>query len=135
MDLLNPTRQLFHHGKMYAKPEGARSEWTEYQIMLFDHYLAISKPRRTAEGYRLIRKPIRLEMFSASGWDDPPVIRSSGFHLGNVIRTGDRREASSSGAGDRTESKMWPIAFRIIGRSSGTLTLFVESAKNEGRAS
>lgn len=117
---------------MFAKPEGARSEWTEYQIMLFDHYLAIAKPRRMGEGYRLIRKPIRLEMFSASGWDDPPMIRSSGFHLSNVIRTGERREASSSHhGGDRTESKMWPIVFRIQGRTSGTLTLYVETQKND----
>lgn len=131
-DLLHPSRQLFHHGKMYAKPEGARSEWTEYQVMLFDHYLAIAKPRRTAEGYRLIRKPVRLEMLGTSGWDDPPMVRSSGFHLSSVIRTGERREASSNHhAGDRPETKMWPIAFRIFGRLSGTLTLFVESPKND----
>lgn len=117
---------------MYAKPEGARSEWTEYQVMVFDHYLVIAKPRRIVEGYRLIRKPIRLEMFSTTGWDDPPTIRSSGFHLSNVIRTGERREASTSNhAGDKPESKMWPIAFRISGRTSGILTLFVETPKND----
>lgn len=117
---------------MYAKPEGARSEWTEYQIMLFDNYLVIAKPRRTAEGYRLLRKPVRLDMLNVSGWDDPPMIRSSGFHLSSVIRAGDRRDGSSNhSTSDRTESKMWPIAFRIYGRLSGTLTLFVETSKND----
>ena len=38
LDLGNSNRQLFIHSKMYAKPEGTLSEWTELQVMLFDHY-------------------------------------------------------------------------------------------------
>lgn len=99
--------------------------------MVFDNYLCIAKPRRTVEGFRLIQKPIRLEMLTLSGWDQPSQLRSSGFHLRSVIgSSSDRREASSNAAA-AAETRMWPIQFQIAGRSGGTLTLFVESPRNE----
>lgn len=131
LDLSNPSRQLFHHGKMFSKPDVVRSEWTEYQVMLFDHYLVIAKPRRDGPGYRLIRKPIRLEMLTVTGWDESPIIRSSGFHLSNVMRTGDRRDGGPAGAGDKAETKAWPVLFRISGREHGTYYLYVESPKSD----
>lgn len=128
LDLKNPARQLFHHGKMFSKPEGTLAEWTEYQVMVFDHYLCIAKPRRTTEGYRLIQKPIRLEMLGLSGWEQPAQLKSSGFHLRSVIGTSERREAATQ-ASATMDSKMWPVQFQIGGRSGGTLTLYVESSR------
>lgn len=113
---------------MFSKPEGTLAEWTEYQVMVFDHYLCIAKPRRTVEGYRLIQKPIRLEMLGLSGWESPALLRSAGFHLRSVIGTGERREAAQQSSATM-DSKMWPVQFQIGGRSGGTLTLYVESSK------
>ena len=113
---------------MFSKPEGTLAEWTEYQVMVFDHYLCIAKPRRTVEGYRLIQKPIRLEMLGVSGWELPAQLRSSGFHLRSVIGTSERREATTH-ASTTMDSKMWPVQFQIGGRSGGTLTLYAESSK------
>lgn len=98
--------------------------------MLFDHCLCIAKPRRTVEAYRLIRKPIRLEMVNTSGWDEAAVSKGTGFHLRNVITNSDRRDGQAGG-GAGGDSKMWPIVFRIAGRLGGTLTLFVEASRGD----
>lgn len=70
-------------------------------------------------------------MLSLGGFDDAPQTRSSGFNIGRVMNSSDRRDAPSNAHGPTSESKVWPLSLRISGRDGGTYTLFVETNKLE----
>lgn len=70
-------------------------------------------------------------MLEVGGFDDPPQIKSSGFHLRSVMGQNERRDNQTTASSTIQDSKVWPIVFRISGRNGGTYTLFVEGQKQD----
>ncbi|GAA5941175.1 hypothetical protein JCM10213_007445 [Rhodosporidiobolus nylandii] len=90
LDLLAPDRQFFLAGKVCRRPEGSgftADQFQEAQLVLFDNYLILTKPPRDDRDghkkYYINRRPVPLDLVQlrTSSFSEPPIPRSSGFHL------------------------------------------------------
>ncbi|WVQ77044.1 hypothetical protein IAR50_006723 [Cryptococcus sp. DSM 104548] len=141
LDLVNPMRELIHKGKVYRQPEGSiTSGWTELSVLLFDHYLVITKEERQSRASRsskkdqrqirsiVNRRPIPLELLSLGSFGDPPrTQRTAGRLFG--VGGASHNDASADGSGTDT-SKLYPFSISFIGgqeRLGGSYTLWTDS--------
>ncbi|ODO05898.1 hypothetical protein I350_04959 [Cryptococcus amylolentus CBS 6273] len=141
LDLVNPMRELIHKGKVYRQPEGSiTSGWTELSVLLFDHYLVITKEERQSRASRsskkdqrqvrsiVNRRPIPLELLSLGSFGDPPrTQRMAGRLFG--VGGASHNDASADGSGTDT-SKLYPFSISFIGgqeRLGGSYTLWTDS--------
>ena len=150
LELLHEDRKIYHRGKMLRKPDGTTSgftDWSDLHVILFDHFCAsaryssradqpvvMTKPRagrgpKTTK-YHISRRIIPLELLSATGFDDPPQYRPSGFHLRPIGGSANASSAQAVAAPSSSSSERtaYPITFRHLGRRGGTFTLFVNTA-------
>lgn len=108
------SRRLFLAGKVYRRPDSGAftDQFAEAHLVLFDHYLVLTKPPRALdrdrdrdrEGaaapphakYQLARRPVPVDLVQlrTTSFSDPPVPRSSGFHLRS-----NRSVGASNGGG------------------------------------
>ncbi|KAA1112697.1 hypothetical protein PGT21_006695 [Puccinia graminis f. sp. tritici] len=150
LQLLSPNRQLIFSGKMLRKPEGGTglSEWSELQVMLFDHYFLMTKVKRLDEHnqrYHLSRPPVMLELMRVTGFNDPCERKSRGLRTitGTLGSNGGLERGNSdpysaspvgpggSAAGTPAADDRWlfPITVQSLGRNSYSSTMYVDSER------
>ena len=133
LDLLNPTRELIHRGKVYRQPEGRMSSWTELTVLLFDNYLVLVKPEKPRNSkrdddrpvrYVINRPPIPLELLSLGNFGDGPR-QQRRFPIGS-----SSHDTDSPGTGDSESNKYWPFSISFIGQDKlgGQYTLWTDTA-------
>lgn len=123
--MLSDQRHHYLSTKVCRRAEGSGfTEWADNYLILFDHYLVVTKPPRLERDGRnkfaIARRAVPLELIQlkASSFSEPPVSRSSGFHL---------RSAQSTPVESPTSALVYPITFAQIGRYGGLVTYFVDS--------
>ncbi|ORY90211.1 CNH domain-domain-containing protein [Leucosporidium creatinivorum] len=151
LELLDDSRRFFMAGKVFRRPDGTGfTEWSEAHLILLDHYLVTTKPPRERDGrqkYAISRRAVPLDLIQLkpSSFTEPPVPKSSGFHLRSAKFTGTERHPSSNGSvpgggysgpspssplagGAQDSSLAYPIHFHQMGRFNGPVYYYVESA-------
>ncbi|WVF70262.1 hypothetical protein IAT40_005051 [Kwoniella sp. CBS 6097] len=141
LDLAHPMRELIHKGRVFRQPEGSiGGSWTELIVLLFDHYLVLTKPERTSRSsrkehrqvrYIINRRPIPLELLSLGQFNDAPRQRNTGrlFGVG-----GGNSDAAQDGITDTSNDKdnktVYPFSISFIGQGQlgGSYTLWADSA-------
>ncbi|KAL7421168.1 Rho guanine nucleotide exchange factor [Cryptotrichosporon argae] len=130
LDLRNPMRELIHKGRVFRQSERSTGSWSELQVLLFDHYLVLTKPikssKNTKDGptlYSVYKKPIALELLTLGSFSEPAQSRSLG--LLKSIRGGTTYE-------DSTTHTVYPFTFSFIGQLqvAGQYTLWTDSAQS-----
>ncbi|KAH9810846.1 CNH domain-containing protein [Melampsora americana] len=153
LQLLSPNRQLVYSGKVVRKPEGSTglSEWTELNVMLFDHYFLMTKMKKvddTNVRYQIWRQPIMLELLRVSGFNEPYERKSrglrnitgtlggggggssQGLERGNSDPTGNHQvnyASMNSNQDDRT--LLFPFTIHSLGRQSYSVVFYLESER------
>ncbi|WVN89138.1 uncharacterized protein L203_104354 [Cryptococcus depauperatus CBS 7841] len=121
LELENPMRELIHKGRVYRQPEGSiGGGWTELIVLLFDHYLVLTKEERASRSsrsskkdhrkvqYIINRRPIPLELLTLGNFGDPPRQRTTNRLFGSTSH-----EPSADGQSDT--SKLYPFTISFIG--------------------
>ncbi|KAI8457720.1 CNH domain-containing protein, partial [Phakopsora pachyrhizi] len=153
LQLLDPCRQLIMCGKMVRKPDGGTglSEWNELHVMLFDHYLVLTKVKRLDENnvkYHIARPPIMLELARVTGFNEPCERRPRGLrniagtlggHPGALergnsdpysnqpIQGGTTNNLGPTGSNTQDDRSLYPITIHSIGRNNYSVTMYVDS--------
>ncbi|GAA6062754.1 hypothetical protein JCM10212_005550 [Sporobolomyces blumeae] len=136
LELLDESRRFFLAGKVYRRPEGSgfTDQFQEAHLVLFDNYLVTTKaPRLDRDGkqrYLISRRPVPLDLVQlrASSFTDPPVPRSSGFHLRSNRSAGSPQPSTAAAtSGPADSSLLYPISFFQMGRFDGLVHLYVDS--------
>ncbi|OCF37676.1 hypothetical protein I316_00803 [Kwoniella heveanensis BCC8398] len=142
LDLAHPMRELIHKGRVFRQPEGSiGGSWTELIVLLFDHYLVLTKPERSTRSsrkehrqvrYIINRRPIPLELLSLGQFNDAPRQRNSGRLFG--VGGGGGSDAAQDGVTDTSNDKdnrtVYPFSISFIGQGQlgGSYTLWADSA-------
>lgn len=152
LQLLSPNRQLIYSGKVVRKPEGSTglSEWTELNVMLFDHYFLMTKMKRvddTNVRYQIWRQPIMLELLRVSGFNEPYERKSRGLRniAGNLGGGGGSSQGLERGNSDPTgnhqvnyatmnpnqddRTLLFPFTIHSLGRQSYSMVFYLESER------
>ncbi|GAA5935183.1 hypothetical protein JCM3775_007227 [Rhodotorula graminis] len=108
LELVDDRRRLLFAGRVFRRPEASGPAFTdqfaEAHVVLLDNYLVVTKPPRALDRdgtghpkYQLARRPVPIDLVQlrTTSFSDPPVPRSSGFHLRSTRSTG----ASVGGGG------------------------------------
>ncbi|KAF9517876.1 hypothetical protein BS47DRAFT_1429505 [Hydnum rufescens UP504] len=136
LDLLDETRTLVHTGRLLRQPEGGMdwNSWSELFVLLFDHYLVMTKVKEkygVARRYHVNRRPIPLELLTLVSFSESPQQRSSSL-LGNFRgRNIQHAEGAPNGGGaEPVDSRLlYPCSIHHSGRVGGHYHLFAESAQ------
>ncbi|GAA5854952.1 hypothetical protein JCM8547_002320 [Rhodosporidiobolus lusitaniae] len=140
LELNDPSRKFFLAGKVYRRVEnpGFADQFQEAHLVLFDNYLVLAKaPRPDRDGrmkYAINRRPVPLELvqLKTSSFSEPPIPRTSGFHLRS------NRSANGGGGGGSQPSPyipdsapssgplVYPLTFHQLGRFNGLVHLYVD---------
>ncbi|GAA5849156.1 hypothetical protein JCM9279_005806 [Rhodotorula babjevae] len=101
LELVDERRRLLFAGRVFRRPEASGPAFTdqfaEAHVALFDNYLVVTKPPRALDRdgsghakYQLARRPVPIDLVQlrTTSFSDPPVPRSSGFHLRSTRSTG-----------------------------------------------
>ncbi|EIW72389.1 hypothetical protein TREMEDRAFT_10950, partial [Tremella mesenterica DSM 1558] len=139
LDLLDPTRELIHRGKLYRQPEGPiSSSWIELFGLLFDNYFVIVKQEKTSKAsrkdsterparYTINRRPIPLELLSLGNFTDGPRARAGK----TIFSVGGGGSHETEGQNEQASDKnAWPFTISFIGQGQlgGQYILWTESA-------
>ncbi|GAA5841736.1 hypothetical protein JCM11251_007070 [Rhodosporidiobolus azoricus] len=161
LELLHDDRRFFRAERVYRRPEGSgfTDQFQEQHLVLFDNYLVLTKaPREDREGrtkYPINRRPVPLDLvqLKTSSFSEPPVPRSSGFHLRSNRSAGTGggsypgapltpvntytggADLSSTGTGATFASSnvtasgplVYPITFYQLGRFDGLVHFYVDT--------
>ncbi|GAA6024340.1 hypothetical protein JCM11491_000383 [Sporobolomyces phaffii] len=140
LELLDESRKFFMSGRVYRRPEasGFTDQFQEANLVLLDNYLITTKaPRPDRDGkqkYLISRRPVPLDLIQlkASSFSEPPVPRSSGFHLRSNRSAGSPQPSgsgpSSTSAYPASDSSLlYPISFFQMGRFDGLVYLYVDT--------
>ncbi|WWC58812.1 uncharacterized protein I303_101356 [Kwoniella dejecticola CBS 10117] len=142
LDLANPMRELIHKGKVYRQPEGSiGGSWTELVVLLFDHYLVLTKPERISRSrgkdhhrqvkYTINRRPIPLELLSLGNFSDLPRQRNTGrlFGVGGSNSDANTEDITTNST-DKDSRTVYPFSISFIGQGQlgGAYTLWADSA-------
>ncbi|GAA5885505.1 hypothetical protein JCM16303_002232 [Sporobolomyces ruberrimus] len=137
LELLDESRKFFMSSRVYRRPEGSgfTDQFQEANLILLDNYLITTKaPRPDRDGkqkYLISRRPVPLDLIQlkASSFSEPPVPRSSGFHLRSNRSAGSPQPSapSASAYGSQDSSLLYPISFFQMGRYDGLVYLYVET--------
>ncbi|BGP36192.1 Rho guanine nucleotide exchange factor [Rhodotorula kratochvilovae] len=150
LELLDDSRKFFLSGRVFRRPEGSgfTDQFHEAHLVLFDNYLVLTKPPRPLdrdrEGaghpkYQLARRPVPLDLvqLKTASFSEPPVPRSSGFHLRSNRSAGDApasplptaaaATSPGGGSGGGGDSLLWPVSFFQLGRFDGLVYFYVDS--------
>ncbi|GAA5824608.1 hypothetical protein JCM3770_006692, partial [Rhodotorula araucariae] len=160
LELLDDSRRFFFSGRVFRRPEGSgfTDQFHEAHLVLFDNYLVLTKPPRAHDRdrdrdrdrdgaahhpkYQLARRPVPLDLvqLKTASFSEPPVPRSSGFHLrsNRSAAAGDvpasplpsaTSPGSGAGAGvGAGDSLLWPVSFFQLGRFDGLVYFYVDSS-------
>ncbi|KAK6905920.1 hypothetical protein I203_106755 [Kwoniella mangroviensis CBS 8507] len=141
LDLANPMRELIHKGRVFRQPEGSiGGSWTELIVLLFDHYLVLTKPERASRSsrkdhhrqvrYIINRRPIPLELLSLGNFSDAPRQRNTGrlFGVGGGNSDANTEDAVTT-SNDRDNRTVYPFSISFIGQGQlgGSYTLWADS--------
>ncbi|KAJ9125819.1 hypothetical protein QFC24_002603 [Naganishia onofrii] len=137
LDLLNPSRELIHEGKLYRHSDTTlNTTWSELSAFLLDNYFVLCKTDKSSKvtstgiaKHYINRRPVPVELIVLNSFENAGQTRAVGFLKG--IR-GDRHEASSGGR-DASESRtVYPFSYTIIGSGSaaGQYTLWADSEQS-----
>ncbi|GAA5879401.1 hypothetical protein JCM1840_006035 [Sporobolomyces johnsonii] len=143
LELLDESRRFFMASKVYRRPEGSgfTDQWHEAHLVLFDNYLVTTKaPRPDRDGrqrYLISRRPVPLDLIQlkTTSFTEPPVPRSSGFHLRPNRSAGSPQPALPASASyhpdasssSHSSSLLYPISFFQMGRFDGLVHVYVDS--------
>ncbi|KAF9928346.1 RHO1 GDP-GTP exchange protein 2 [Linnemannia zychae] len=131
LNLLAKDRQLIMKGPL--KKKGTSSEHADIYVFLFDHVLLLTKEKKGkgAEGYKVHKRPIRLELLTLSTMEEPAMkssrrtsslIPHKPSHASNVVA---KITPTSNPLAKITSDKSgYPIVFSHIGRHGGSFTLY-----------
>ncbi|KAF9184408.1 RHO1 GDP-GTP exchange protein 2 [Haplosporangium sp. Z 11] len=133
LNLLAKDRQLIMKGPL--KRKGTSSEHADLYVFVFDHMLLLTKEKKGkgAEGYKVHKRPIPLELLTLSTMEEP-ITKSSrrsssliphkgSSHASNVVSK--ITPASGPLSKITSDSKSgYPIVFTHIGRYGGSFTLY-----------
>jgi len=110
LELVDERRRLLFAGRVFRRPEASGPAFTdqfaEAHVVLFDNYLVVTKPPRALDRdgsghakYQLARRPVPIDLVQlrTTSFSDPPVPRSSGFHLRSTRSTGASVGVGGSG--------------------------------------
>ncbi|GAA5983657.1 hypothetical protein JCM5350_000658 [Sporobolomyces pararoseus] len=136
LELLDETRKFFMSSRVYRRPEGSgfTDQFQEAHLVLLDNYLVTTKaPRLDRDGkqkYLISRRPVPLDLIQlkASSFSEPPVPRSSGFHLRSNRSAGSPQPSAPSAYASTDSSLLYPISFFQMGRFDGLVHLYVDTA-------
>lgn len=134
---------------MVRKPDGGTtlSEWTELNVMLFDHYFVMTKMKRiddTNVRYHTWRTPIVLELIRVTGFNEPSERKSrglrnitgtlgqnSGLERGNSDPYSHPQPSTVAGnAAPQDDRSLFPITIHSLGRYAYSVTLYVDSERS-----
>ncbi|KAF7731444.1 RHO1 GDP-GTP exchange protein 2 [Apophysomyces ossiformis] len=142
LHLLDEARYIYKQGTLRKSPN---LDSTEYQVILFDHYLVVAKVKmiNAIEHYIIQKRPIPIELLSVTIPDMTRVRRSSsilpsklngqssnGSANGHAKRSTDTSMHSLMNGGSVILSSKtgYPISFQHLGRKgSGNVTLYAPS--------
>lgn len=163
LELLDQERKFFLSGKVWKRPDQGTSGFTdqfqEANLILLDNYLITTKsPRPDRDGkqkYLINRRPVPIDLIQlkTSSFSEPPIPRSSGFHLRSNRSAGSPQPAASAPSPSSTTSSsfnsapvttsystssyaapsnpdsslLYPISFFQMGRFDGLVYLYVDS--------
>ncbi|WVR06073.1 hypothetical protein IAU60_003101 [Kwoniella sp. DSM 27419] len=139
LDLANPMRELIHKGRVFRQPEGSiGGSWTELIVLLFDHYLVLTKPERSSRSsrkehrqvrYIINRRPIPLELLSLGQFSDASRQRDRGRLFGVGTSSSDAPDGGAD-SNDRDNRTVYPFSISFIGQGQlgGSYTLWADSA-------
>ncbi|KAF9143302.1 RHO1 GDP-GTP exchange protein 2 [Linnemannia schmuckeri] len=131
LNLLAKDRQLIMKGPL--KKKGTSSEHADIYVFLFDHVLLLTKEKKGKgpEGYKVHKRPIRLELLTLSTMEEPAMkssrrtsslIPHKPSHASNVVA---KITPTSNPLSKITSDKSgFPIVFSHIGRHGGSFTLY-----------
>ncbi|GAA5999985.1 uncharacterized protein JCM10292_003567 [Rhodotorula paludigena] len=158
LELLDESRKFFKADRVvYRRPEGSgfSDQLQDAHLVLFDNYLILTKPPRSSDRdtsssrakYQLVRRPVPLDLvqLKTNSFSEPPLPRSSGFHLRSNRSAGPTGASANGGAplvpspsfngaplgaspGSGADSLLYPISFFQLGRFDGLVHLYVDSA-------
>ncbi|WVQ97641.1 hypothetical protein IAU59_004755 [Kwoniella sp. CBS 9459] len=142
LDLAHPMRELIHKGRVFRQPEGSiGGSWTELIVLLFDHYLVLTKPERSSRAsrkehrqvrYIINRRPIPLELLSLGQFNDAPRQRNTGrlFGVGGGGSSDAAQDGVTDTSNDRDNRTVYPFSISFIGQGQlgGSYTLWADSA-------
>lgn len=115
------------------KKKGTSSEHADIYVFLFDHVLLLTKEKKGKgpEGYKVHKRPIRLELLTLSTMEEPAMkssrrtsslIPHKPSHASNVVA---KITPTSNPLSKITSDKSgFPIVFSHIGRHGGSFTLY-----------
>lgn len=72
--------------------------------------------------------PLELISLTKTSFTDPPVPRSTGFHLRAALGSSSHPSPASASLAASDATLVYPITFRQIGRYGGTVSYYVDSA-------
>ncbi|BGO99068.1 Rho guanyl-nucleotide exchange factor [Rhodotorula toruloides] len=134
LELSDTSRRFFMAGRIYRRPEGSTfaDQFQDGHLILFDNYLVFTKtPRPDRSGhqkYQITRRPVPLDLvqLKTTSFAEPPIPRSSGFHLRSTRSTGIA-QATPQPAADGTQL-LYPVSYFQLGRFDGLVYFYVDSA-------
>lgn len=134
LELSDTSRRFFMAGRIYRRPEGSTfaDQFQDGHLILFDNYLVFTKtPRPDRSGhqkYQITRRPVPLDLvqLKTTSFAEPPIPRSSGFHLRSTRSTGVA-QATPQPAADGTQL-LYPVSYFQLGRFDGLVYFYVDSA-------
>jgi len=163
LELLDQERKFFLSGKVWKRPDQGTSGFTdqfqEANLILLDNYLITTKsPRPDRDGkqkYFINRRPVPIDLIQlkTSSFSEPPIPRSSGFHLRSNRSAGSPQPAAAAPSPSSTTSSsfnsapvttsystssyaapsnpdsslLYPISFFQMGRFDGLVYLYVDT--------
>ncbi|KAJ9102459.1 hypothetical protein QFC21_002859 [Naganishia friedmannii] len=137
LDLLNPSRELIHEGKLYRHSDTTlNTTWSELSAFLLDNYFVLCKTDKsskvTSSGiakHYINRRPVPVELIVLNSFENTGQTRAVGFLKG--IR-GDRHETSAGGRDAPDSRTVYPFSYTIIGSGSaaGQYTLWADSEQS-----
>ncbi|KAG0187123.1 RHO1 GDP-GTP exchange protein 2 [Apophysomyces sp. BC1034] len=138
LHLLEEGRYIIKQGTLRKSPN---LDSTEYQVILFDHYLVVAKVKliQSIEHYIIQKRPIPIELLSATIPDMTRVRRTSSI-LPNKLNSQNSNGSTSMQCRRSADTSMnsgtiimpsktgYPISFQHLGRKgTGNVTLYAPS--------
>ncbi|GAA6044243.1 hypothetical protein JCM8097_002194 [Rhodosporidiobolus ruineniae] len=153
LELLDDSRKFFTASRVFRRVEnpGFADQFQEAHLVLFDHYLVLTKAARADRDgrpkYAYSRRPIPLDLvqLKTNSFSEPPISRSSGFHLrpnrsaghngsvGAPLQPYPTTDSFASGslangtAGGGGGGLIYPISFYQLGHFDGFVHLYVDT--------
>ncbi|GAA5909349.1 hypothetical protein JCM6882_000959 [Rhodosporidiobolus microsporus] len=140
LELLDDSRRFFRAERVFRRPEGSgfTDQFQEAHLILFDNYLVLTKaPREDRDGrtkYPINRRPVPLDLvqLKTSSFSEPPIPRSSGFHLRSNRSAGAGGGSAHAGGYPLTPASTYSGGADLA--SAGTGATFATAANGGGGA-